>query len=99
MVSLKLTGLQPGTTYAYRIEISSGYGTSYGVPVTFTTAGLPTALASPTPLGMLPIPPIKFPTQSKAAPKCKHGFTRNKQGKCVKVKPKKKQKKPGPVGA
>ena len=28
--SLAITGLQPGTTYAYRIEIASGYGTADG---------------------------------------------------------------------
>jgi hypothetical protein len=60
-----LTGLQPGTTYAYRIGIKSGYGESTGAPMTFTTAGLPSVLIVPVPLTMLPIPPISFPVQAK----------------------------------
>jgi NHL repeat len=59
--SLGLTGLQPGTTYAYRIKVASGYGTQTGEPVLFTTQGLPAVLASPTPLLMLAIPNIAFP--------------------------------------
>lgn len=61
--SLGLTGLQPGTTYAYRIIIKSGYGESVGVAQTFTTSGLPSALLSPPALQMLAIPNIAFPTE------------------------------------
>lgn len=88
--TLDLNGLQPGTTYAYRIAISSGYGDSVGAPVTFTTAGLPSALSVPSPLAMLPLPSIAFPKPATKPSKCKHGYTRSKQGKCVKAKPKKK---------
>jgi hypothetical protein len=61
-----LTGLQPGTTYAYRITISSGYivtesHTLQGGAGTFTTTGLPAALSLPPVLGQLPIPKIAFP--------------------------------------
>jgi NHL repeat len=59
--TLGLSGLQPGTTYAYRITVSSGYGTATGETMTFTTAGLPEVLLSPTPLAMLAIPSIAFP--------------------------------------
>ncbi len=63
---LPLTGLQPGTTYAYRIAVSSGYidnasHTVYGAPVTFTTAGLPAVLALSPILAQLPVPPVAFP--------------------------------------
>jgi hypothetical protein len=81
--SFTLTGLQPGTTYAYRIAISSGYGASYGEPVTFTTLGLPSVLELPPLLAMLAVPSIAFPT---GASKCKRGFKRDRHGKCVKVK-------------
>jgi hypothetical protein len=65
--TLALTGLQPGTTYAYRIAIKSGYGQAVGAPVLFTTAGLPSVLFSPTPLGMLATPPIAFPPEAVVA--------------------------------
>ena len=90
--TLPLTGLQPGTTYAYRIAIKSGYGEAIGATMTFTTAGLPSALTVPSPLAMLPIPPIAFPKPATTPPKCKQGYARNKQGKCVKVKTKNKAK-------
>ncbi len=73
--SFALTGLQPGTKYAYQIKIKSGYGIATGVQETFTTAGLPSILSVPTPPLMLAIPRIKFPTQSllpKPAKKLKH---------------------------
>jgi hypothetical protein len=60
--TLGLTGLQPGTTYAYRIKVASGYGTQTGEPVLFTTEGLPSVLISPTVLAQLPVPNIAFPT-------------------------------------
>jgi hypothetical protein len=64
--TLALNGLQPGTTYAYRIAVSSGYidsetHTLQGQPATFTTGGLPTVLTPPTILPQLPDPPITFP--------------------------------------
>ena len=68
--NLTLSGLRPSTTYAYRIVISSTYGTSYGAPVTFTTSGLLAALQQPSVLEQLPIPNIAFPrTPTHLAPK------------------------------
>ena len=67
-----LTGLQPDTTYAYRISISSGYvkGTSrtvYGQGMTFTTAAVAAApLAMP--LALLPVPAIAFPKEPVRRP-------------------------------
>ncbi len=74
-VSLALTGLQPGTTYAYRIAISSGYidnetHTLEGQPLTFTTGGLPAVLQAPTELAQLPTPGIAFPVAT-GEPKAK----------------------------
>jgi hypothetical protein len=84
--SLGLTGLQPGTAYAYRVKISSGYGTSYGEQATFTTLGLPTVLVSPVAPALLTVPRIVFPVESKPPTptgQCKRGFKRDKHGKCI----------------
>jgi NHL repeat len=70
--SLPVTGLQPGTTYAYRIDVSSGYIANeahalQGAPVTFTTGGVPTVLASPASLATLAVPAIAFPKEEKGS--------------------------------
>jgi NHL repeat len=68
--TLALSGLQPGTTYAYRIKISSGYGTAWGEPATFTTEGLAEALQPSIVLEQLAIPNIAFPKEAaKVTPK------------------------------
>ena len=94
--SLALTGLQPGTAYAYRIAVLSGNGVFEGQPATFTTEGLPSVLSSPTSLTMLATPHNHFPTTvaSKPVPKCKRGYARNKSGKCAKQAKKTKRKTP-----
>jgi NHL repeat len=66
---LLLTGLQPGTTYAYRIAIKSGYGVAVGAASTFTTAPSPVAILSPAIVEQLPVPPVKFPKASKPVKK------------------------------
>jgi hypothetical protein len=60
--SLALTGLQPGTTYAYKIAVTTGTGSAEGAPVTFTTTGLPSILSIPSVLPQIPVPNIAFPT-------------------------------------
>lgn len=84
--SYLVTGLQPGTTYAYRIKIASGYGTATGQPRAFTTSGQPAVIGTPTAVAMLALPRIAFPTIVKPRPKCKPHHIRDKRGKCVKVK-------------
>lgn len=69
--ALALAGLQPGTTYAYRIAVSSGYiagesHTQVGAAGLFTTAGLAGVLAAPGELTQLAIPSVAFPPASKA---------------------------------
>jgi NHL repeat len=86
--TLALTGLQPATTYAYRIQIASGYGNATGQPETFTTTVLPAVVQIPVPVVMLTIPKIAFPEKPTPA-KCKHGLVRDKHNKCVKSKKKK----------
>jgi hypothetical protein len=61
--TLALTGLQPGTTYAYRITINSGYGKSTGATERFETTGLPSVLTVPTVLTQLLVPDILFPKE------------------------------------
>jgi hypothetical protein len=100
--SLGLTGLQPGTTYAFRIAIHSGYihngeNTLQGAPALFTTAGVPAVLSAPVSLAQLAIPAIAFPASRSGAVKpraaaCKRGYRRDTQGKCVKSKTKRKSK-------
>lgn len=97
--SLAVTGLQPGTSYAYRIAVHSGYGVAFGAPVVFTTAGLAAVLVSPAPLPMLAVPNIAFPAETKGSttikktvPKCKRGKKLSHRA-CVKVKAKRKVKK------
>ena len=98
--SLGLSGLQPGTTYAYRITVSSGYGQATGVTQTFTTAGLPAVLAVPAALPLLAVPAIAFPaeikvstTTKKTTPKkCAKG-KKLSHGRCIKAKKTKKAKK------
>jgi hypothetical protein len=69
---LLLTGLQPGTTYAYRITVHFADGSIPGSQATgetrvFTTLGLPAVLSSPAPLALLSDPPIQFPKTVVAA--------------------------------
>ncbi len=72
-VSYQLTGLQPGTAYAYRLTISSGFiqspsHTLQGASVVFTTPGLPAAIAAPASLPLLGTPAIAFPATVEPKP-------------------------------
>jgi hypothetical protein len=64
---LALIGLQPGTTYAYRIAIKSGFTPGgepvLGQPVLFTTHGAPTILYPLEEPPLLAMPPIAFPKE------------------------------------
>ncbi|MGA7704424.1 MAG: NHL repeat-containing protein [Solirubrobacteraceae bacterium] len=95
-----LSGLQPGTTYAYRISVSSGYidtpsHTIHGQTATFTTLGLPAVVFAPVPLAQLSVPAIAFPkpvVTSKAKKKAKA------KKKTKRHKPKKTTKRTGRKG-
>jgi hypothetical protein len=72
--SLPLTGLQPGTSYAFRLTISSGYinneaHTIHGQPVAFTTNGLPAVINEPPAPVQLPLPSMAFPKTSSTPAK------------------------------
>ncbi len=69
---LALSGLQPGTTYAYRIAVSSGYVPTashsiQGDVKTFMTVGPPEELSSPQAPTQLAIPATPFPKPPKKA--------------------------------
>jgi phosphodiesterase/alkaline phosphatase D-like protein len=65
-VSLALGGLQPGTTYHYRLTATNVDGTSYGIDQTFTTSVFASTFAEPpAPLPFVEVPPIAFPPESK----------------------------------
>jgi len=73
-VSAALSGLQPGTAYAYRLSIKSGYiagetHSQQGALKMFTTAGLPSALQPPSPLAHLPVPDLPFAKEEKGGGK------------------------------
>jgi phosphodiesterase/alkaline phosphatase D-like protein len=88
--SLQLTGLQPGTTYAYRISVHSGYGEASGETMTFTTEGLPSVLEVPGVLGKLTFAHPPFPSESTVKTRCKKGFRLDKSHKCVATRKKRK---------
>jgi hypothetical protein len=89
-VSLKLTGLQPGTTYHYRLTATNVDGTSYGADQTFTTSTFAGAFATPpAPLPFVTVPVIAFPAQTSGSPV--HRTTKRTKAK-VKVKKHKRRK-------
>jgi hypothetical protein len=93
-VSLLLSGLQPGTTYAYRVSIQSAYVTSddreaVGQTSAFTTIAGPQIFGEELP-GALPLPKIRFPHVAKS---CRSGYKLDKKGRCVRAKAKRLGKK------
>jgi hypothetical protein len=84
--SLALTGLQPGTTYAYRIVVESRYIDNavhaiYGAPRTFTTAGLPALIEVPATLALLPTPKCPPGCFEVPAKEAKHPKKHHKRGR------------------
>lgn len=96
-VSIAVSALQPGTSYHYRLVATSRFGTSYGADETFVTSEYSgVVLSAPQTSPLLETPAISFPRTAEAKPvlkKCRRDYTRNKRGRCVKVKRKKKKKK------
>lgn len=88
--SLQFTGLQPGTAYAYRIKIASGYGTATGEAMMFTTAGSPSVIEVPTSLATLGVPGIVFPKEV-VSPVVKTSKKKTKKSKVMGKKDKHKR--------
>lgn len=71
-----VSGLQPGTTYAYRIKVSApGYGEAYGEPVLFTTPGLPSVLVVPSAPSLLAAPGAVLSSEATSTATTKHKST------------------------
>ncbi len=92
--SRTLSGLQPGTTYSYRISVRYGDGMSSGwlatsSPTSFTTQGLPVVLVSPSSPPLLGVPSIAFPRTAKTTVK----ITKRTNKKTTKRQKKVKQRK------
>ncbi len=69
VVSLSLSGLQPNTTYHYRIVATNVDGTSYGADMTFTTFAFANAFVTPpAPLPFVAVPAVSFPTEAGTVP-------------------------------
>jgi hypothetical protein len=93
---LVLTGLQPGTQYAFRITAHSGDGSTQGSSATgsiviFTTIGESEAITVPSVLPLLPIPGIEFPSPSKAAKPLTEAQKLTSALKSCKKKPRKRR--------
>lgn len=87
-VALTLNGLQPGTTYHYRVFASNSDGVAYGSDQTFTTAGVAVPLAAPPSPPLISTPKVAFPSV-KAAIKAKAMHKRRrKRAKRLKPRPK-----------
>jgi hypothetical protein len=71
--TVSVEGLQPSTTYHYRIVATNIFGTVYGADRTFTTAAVPSAaLTAPAAPVLVPAPAAVAPTiTSSAKPKPK----------------------------
>jgi phosphodiesterase/alkaline phosphatase D-like protein len=71
-IALTLSGLQPGTTYHYRVLASNPDGIAYGADQTFTTAGVAVPLTVPSAPPLIATPKVTFPSVKTAAkPKAK----------------------------
>jgi sugar lactone lactonase YvrE len=89
-VILPLTGLQPGTTYHYRITATNNDGTSYGTDQSFTAGVFTSAFVTPPPpLPFLTVPSIAFPPEA-ASP-----IIKKKVKKVTKKRPKNHKKSRG----
>jgi len=87
-VSVSLQGLQPNTTYHYRITATNSDGTSYGEDQTFTTPGFPGQLTPPPVLPLIATPTLTFPTGSEANTSKPKGKTKPKARKKARRKEK-----------
>ncbi len=61
-VTLNLHGIDPDTTYHYRLVVSNAGGTAYGEDMTFTTLPIAFPVIAPTPPPLIALPKITFPT-------------------------------------
>ncbi|MGH2853469.1 MAG: hypothetical protein ACRDLF_04665 [Solirubrobacteraceae bacterium] len=79
-VTLSLRGIDPDTTYHYRLVVSNPGGTSYGEDETFTTEPVAFPAIAPTPAPLIALPNIAFPTEAAARKPGKPKQTGRKKG-------------------
>ncbi|HEY2283287.1 MAG TPA: hypothetical protein VGH60_07030 [Solirubrobacteraceae bacterium] len=91
-LAFTLQGLQPGTTYHYRITAHNEDGAVTGADRTFTTAGFPAAISAPPAVQIIPFnPPIEAkPASTRSTPETK-AQKLAKALKACKRQPKRKQ--------
>jgi hypothetical protein len=84
-VTIYLEGLQPATTYHYRLLASNGGGTEYGADETFTTTSYPVSIIQETPIFALPVkaiaPKAKVPARAQKLAKALKACRRKPKGK------------------
>jgi hypothetical protein len=81
-LSLSAGGLQPDTTYHYRLVASNAYGTVYGADMTFTTSGFPSSLiAAPLGASLVPVPLFSPPSTRGAVTVKANGRPAKKEAK------------------
>jgi DNA-binding beta-propeller fold protein YncE len=89
-----VTGLSAGTTYHYRLKVTSNAGTVTGNDSEFTTLAPPVVTPSTPPAAISPPAVLPPPVIAPKPLKCKKGFRKKKvhgRFKCVKVKRHKKR--------
>jgi phosphodiesterase/alkaline phosphatase D-like protein len=95
-ITLQLSGLQPGTTYHYRVLASNADGVVYGSDQAFTTTGIAVPLTVPASPPLIATPKIAFPTTKAATkPKAKPKKKKTKKKSAKKPKATTKHKKKG----
>ncbi len=92
-----LSGLQPGTTYHYRIVAQNEDGTVFGADQTFATPGFPAVIIPPPPVQIIPttlpptgksvpVPPVETRTQKyKKAVKLCEKKPKKKRASCLRT--------------
>jgi phosphodiesterase/alkaline phosphatase D-like protein len=68
VVTLSLQGLEPGTTYHYRLVAGNPGGTATGSDGTFTTATVASPIGAPAVAPLLATPSIAFPVAARVVP-------------------------------
>ncbi len=90
-VTLSLRGIDPDTTYHYRLVVSNPGGTAVGEDETFTTPGILDPLVNPATAPLIALPNIAFPTGTEPVTKpAKHKKPKKKTPKKKHTKAKKK---------
>jgi hypothetical protein len=84
-VSFAANGLQPGTTYSYRLTATNAYGSSTSAATVFTTVGFPAAFTQPVAPALLAVPSFPAvktsPVNVRSKPSCRAKAMRIRKAK------------------